>query len=161
MGKRAACCALGNDHGVTTAPYEHLGGSFPGKVADMANLIAEGAVRPELNFAYELSTAPPPIITTKPRRPPLTSAALVERNALRGMWDTEDPPNSYLPSPETIAAACRAIQATWSDEEREFRRNGETPQGYQIAKFRKPDSNPQRRRMLERQRAAMESVVTP
>ena len=64
---------------------------------------------------------PPPIVPAKPRRQKLIGEALIAKRADATMWNLEDHPGTYLPSPETIAAECAAIRAGWSEDEYRIR----------------------------------------
>jgi len=113
---------------------------FPWKGCQMAILITEGLARPELATVATLPTNPPSIVTTKPRRQRLTSARRIERDASGAMWESDDEPGVYLPSPETIAAACAAIRSTWSELEHRARGGMLTPTG-RIPKWTPPGAD--------------------
>lgn len=95
----------------------------------MAILITEGPARPELDATAGPSAQLPSIARPKPRRRRLTSAQRIERDALGAMWGDEDEAGIYLPSPETIAAECAAIRATWSEIDHRARGGMLTPSG--------------------------------
>ncbi len=63
----------------------------------------------------------PPPNDVKPRKHRLSGQEKHHKAALSGMWQLEDEPGTYLPSPETIAAECAAIRAGWSDVEHRYR----------------------------------------
>ncbi|WP_010583073.1 hypothetical protein [Schlesneria paludicola] len=60
-------------------------------------------------------------LPTKPVKFDVEFAALLERESSDGRREDA----SYLPSLEQIAEECRAIQASWCDEERRLRSRGE------------------------------------